>query len=168
MWHSGFRLLAIQDFFGSQKKFPSGELRSKQVPFLRNSFMQSVFCHFQQGNRKISRMMPIGIRITINLLLIPLNILRRIAFSCTLSRQPINVPKRVRTTTMLPIKPGAFCLIILCLFADTLVEAVMINCPLAKQKHLHAFWFPFIIFPLNQKDRTFAQRQKKKPSLWPG
>jgi len=71
--------------------------------------------------------MPIGMRIVINILSIPLKTRKRIKLGPTLNKQPVKVLNSVRTTTTLPINPGEMLLILLCVFKGTLRPVVKWN-----------------------------------------
>lgn len=70
-------------------------------------------------------MMAIGIRIVINLRSLPLKTRRRIVVTPTLSKHPIKVPNKVRTTTMLPTKPVAVFRILRCVVKAVFLVVVI-------------------------------------------
>ncbi|TCS75522.1 hypothetical protein EDD64_10779 [Effusibacillus lacus] len=69
----------------------------------------------------------IGIRITMKTLSIPLNTLSRIVVAPILSKQPVKVPKRVRTTTMLLIRLSASLRTRRCVVSDVLLDVAIPN-----------------------------------------
>jgi hypothetical protein len=59
------------------------------------------------------------------ILSIPLKTRRRIENLSTLSRHPVNVPNKVRTTTILLIKPREILRILFCVCKETVFDAVI-------------------------------------------
>lgn len=75
----------------------------------------------------MSLMIPIGIRIVMNTRSTPLKILKRMEVNPTLSKHPVKVPNKVRTTTILPTKPVAVFLTLFCVSKDTLLDEFTLN-----------------------------------------